>query len=131
VLKLQPGKQSITLRQDVKKPKVLQAYQKIASQNIIDEKKFINCNASSCYSPNKQLKRALRERKYLEVPYHISSLAIEEHRPHLLLLLLIMIMIQIEWFHIVRKAGAVFAKKILRTGEGTFKTNERAVCMGT
>jgi hypothetical protein len=54
------------------------------------------------------------------------------HRPHLLLLLLlIMIMIQIEWFQIVCKAGAAFTKKILHTDEGTFKTNERAVCIGT
>jgi hypothetical protein len=113
----------------VTKLKVLQAYQKIASQNIIDEKKFINCNASSSYSPNKQLKRALRERN-LEVPYHVSSVAIEERRPHFLLLLM-MILIQIKWFQIVRKAGAAFTKKILHTDEGTFKTNERAVWIGT
>jgi hypothetical protein len=93
----------------VTKLKVLQALQKIASQNIIDEKKFINCNGSSCYSPSKQLKRALRERKYPEVPYHVSSLAIKAPRPHLLLL--IMLMIQIEWFQIVRKAGDTFTKK--------------------
>lgn len=90
------------------KLKVSQAYQKIASQNIIDEKKFINCNASFSYSPNKQLKRALRECKYLEVPYHVGSQAIQAHRPHLLL---VMIMIQIEWFQIVHKAGAAFTKK--------------------
>lgn len=92
------------------KLKVLQVYQKVASQNIIDDKKFISCNASACYSPNKQLKRALRERNYLKVPYHVSSLAIEAHRPHLLLLLII-IMIEIEWLQIVCKAGAMFTKK--------------------
>jgi hypothetical protein len=114
----------------VTKLKVLQAFQKIASQNILDEKKFINCNASSCYSPNKLLKRALREQRYLEVPHHDSSLAIEAQRPHLLLLL-IMIVIHIECFQIVCKAGAVFTKNILHTDEGTFETNERAVCVGT
>jgi hypothetical protein len=42
-----------------------------------------------------------------------------------------MIMIQIEWFQIVRKNGAAFTRKILRTYEGTFKANERAVYIGT
>lgn len=42
-----------------------------------------------------------------------------------------MIMIEIEWFQIVYRAGAVFTKYILRTDEGQFKTNERAVREGT
>jgi hypothetical protein len=42
-----------------------------------------------------------------------------------------MVMIQIEWSHIACRAGAAFTKKILRTDEGTYKTNERAVCIGS
>ena len=96
---------------------------------MIDEKKCIDWNASSCYSPNKQLKRALRERKFHEVGYSLCQFsgnrttqtphaaADNDDDP--------VDGCYCEWLQIVHEAGAEYTKKIPRRGEGTFKANSK------
>jgi hypothetical protein len=100
----------------------LQAYQKIASQNIIEEKKLLIVILALVMVPNKQLKRILRERKYHE----------SNHRPHLMLLIQIDGCYSVSGFKLFVKLVLVeYTKKILHTHAGTFKINERAVHTGT